>query len=286
MNDDRQRLFCGTELCARIELAEAELVAQATAAGRARQAGEAPLVLPLAGGVAAWGREGSPLNKVAGLGFGGVPSDEELTALERAFDERHAPVRVELATLAVAGLAGVLAARGYHLVGFENVLGLRLPIALESLAIAAGVTLAESGEAELDAWLEVLIAGFATPDSQGVPAGESYAPDLIREIMRDTVSAEGFIRYAARRQGELAGAASLRLSGEIAQLTGAATLPHHRRQGVQSSLLAARLARATMADCKVAVVTTEPGSKSQENIQRQGFELLYTRAVLVREPRP
>ena len=33
----------------------------------------------------------------------------------------------------------------------------------------------------------------------------------------------------------------------------------------------------------VAVVTTQPGSKSQQNVQRQGFELLYTRAVLVRE---
>jgi hypothetical protein len=29
-------------------------------------------------------------------------------------------------------------------------------------------------------------------------------------------------------------------------------------------------------------VTTEPGSKSQQNVQRQGFELLYSRAVLVR----
>jgi len=42
---------------------------------------------------------------------------------------------------------------------------------------------------------------------------------------------------------------------------------------------AARVARS---GCDVAVVTTQPGSKSQENLQRQGFELLYTRAVLVR----
>jgi hypothetical protein len=30
------------------------------------------------------------------------------------------------------------------------------------------------------------------------------------------------------------------------------------------------------------VVTTQPGSKSQENVQRLGFELLYTRAILVK----
>ena len=33
-----------------------------------------------------------------------------------------------------------------------------------------------------------------------------------------------------------------------------------------------------------AVITTQPGSKSQQNAQRQGFDLLYTRAVLVKQP--
>jgi hypothetical protein len=29
-------------------------------------------------------------------------------------------------------------------------------------------------------------------------------------------------------------------------------------------------------------VTTMPGSKSQQNVQRAGFELLYARAILVK----
>lgn len=52
---------------------------------------------------------------------------------------------------------------------------------------------------------------------------------------------------------------------------------------MQSALLAERLAVAGRTGCDVAVVTTQPGSKSQENVQRQGFHLLYTRAILVRE---
>jgi len=51
-----------------------------------------------------------------------------------------------------------------------------------------------------------------------------------------------------------------------------------------STALARRLAIASEADGTVAVVTTQPGSKSQANSQRRGFELLYSRAVLVREP--
>ena len=65
---------------------------------------------------------------------------------------------------------------------------------------------------------------------------------------------------------------------------GATTAPAHRRRGVQAALLSARLADARAAGCDIAVVTTLPGSKSQQNVQRQGFELLYARATLVREP--
>ncbi|MGZ5378887.1 MAG: GNAT family N-acetyltransferase, partial [Mycobacterium sp.] len=46
--------------------------------------------------------------------------------------------------------------------------------------------------------------------------------------------------------------------------------------------LAARLVDAAAAGCDIAVVTTAPGSKSQENVQRRGFDLLYTRAILVK----
>ena len=38
------------------------------------------------------------------------------------------------------------------------------------------------------------------------------------------------------------------------------------------------------AGCDVAVIVTQPGSTSQQNAQRRGFGLLYTRAVLVKQP--
>ena len=65
---------------------------------------------------------------------------------------------------------------------------------------------------------------------------------------------------------------------------GAATAPAHRRRGVQTALLSARLADAAAAGCDVAVITTQPGSKSQQNAQRRGFDLLYARATLVKHP--
>jgi hypothetical protein len=76
--------------------------------------------------------------------------------------------------------------------------------------------------------------------------------------------------------------ASLRIADGVAQLAGSATATAHRRRGIQSALLAARLIDAAAAGCDLAVVTTKPASKSQQNVQRRGFDLLYTRAVLVK----
>lgn len=90
------------------------------------------------------------------------------------------------------------------------------------------------------------------------------------------------MRYAALRDGIVAGGAGMRLAEGVAQLTGAATAPAHRRRGVQTALLSARLADAAAAGCDVAVITTQPASTSQENAQRRGFDLLYTRAILVK----
>ena len=89
-------------------------------------------------------------------------------------------------------------------------------------------------------------------------------------------------RISRCADGVVAGGGGLRITEGVAQLIGAATAPAHRRQGVQTALLSTRLADAAAAGCDIAVVTTAPGSKSQQNVQRQGFHLLYTRAVLVK----
>jgi ribosomal protein S18 acetylase RimI-like enzyme len=105
---------------------------------------------------------------------------------------------------------------------------------------------------------------------------------VARVILRDTLAAPSFERFVARRNGIVAGGASLRLHEGVAQLAGAATRPEHRRLGVQTALLRHRLHAAARRGCDVAVVTTAPGSKSAENVQRFGFSILYVRAVLVK----
>ncbi|MDI3286346.1 GNAT family N-acetyltransferase [Polyangium sp. 15x6] len=277
-------LFASTNLAARIEEAECGLLADSVDVALRRHPETRPFAIPLAGGIATFSAPNSPLNKVAGLGFAGPLDEAALVAVEQAFAERGSPVQVEIANLADPSIARELTLRGYVLQGFENVLGRSLPASPEAPR-APVVDVQPSPLSELSAWTDVVVTGFASPDTQGVASHESFPRELLENVMLDMASASGFSRYLARRDGVVAGAASLRLAKGVAQLCGAATLPEHRRRGVQSALLAARLEIAAKAGCDVAVVTTQPGSKSQENVQRQGFELLYTRAVLVRSPK-
>jgi len=282
MTNGQTRIFAGTELAARIERAERSLIAESAQAAERRDPGGRVFATMLAGGVAAWAGEGSPLNKVAGLGFGGPVDEGELDAIERAYAARGSAVQVELATAGEPSVAALLTRRGYVLAGFENVLALALAPGRRA-KIADAIEIRDSPESELDLWLDIVVTGFASPDLQGVASHEVFARDAIENAMRDCIAASGFVRSIALHGGVPAGGGSLRQCAGVAQLCGAATLPEHRRRGVQSALLEARLAAAAAAGCDVAVVTTQPGSKSQQNVQKQGFELVYARAVLIRE---
>jgi GNAT superfamily N-acetyltransferase len=282
MNAGRLPLFCDTALAERIERVEAQLIAKASEAARRRRADTAGFVIPIAGGVASFAEEGSPFNKVAGLGFGGVPSAAALDEIERAFTACGTPVQIELAHLGDPAIGAHLTERGYRLASFENVLGLALKGQPEPVT-PAGVEVRPSGDDEFEAWLDVVVDGVAHPDTQGVPSHEEFPREVVVRAERDFAAA-GVTRYVALRDGVIAGGASMRMAEGVAQLTGAATAPAHRRRGVQTALLSARLADAAAACCYVAVTTTQPGSKAQQNAQRQGFDLLYTRAVLVKPP--
>jgi ribosomal protein S18 acetylase RimI-like enzyme len=272
-------VFCDVSLAARIERAEVELLREACANVRLRLPDV--LTLDVGGGLALCTEPGSPLNKVAGLGFAQFDEGEWLQ-IEESHRQRRAPMQVEISTLADPTVAKFLTSRGFELVGVENVLGRSL-----DADMAPGdhgcVAISRSDAGDLQSWMDVMTTGFATPDTQGVPTHESFDRAALERIIRDFAAAPGVVRYLAQRGGDNAGAATMRMAGGIAQLCGAATLPLHRRRGVQSALLDNRLANAGREGCTLAVMTTHPGSKSQQNAMRHGFMLLYSRVILLRK---
>ncbi len=273
--------FCSVQWAARIEAAECGLLDACARACAARHPDQDVLLREVAGGLAAYTGEGSPLNKLAGLGFGGELDLDVLAQLEAHFAQQGAPLQVEVSTLADPGVAQTLTRRGYALVGFENVLGCALPVA-DPPPAPAGSSIEEGGDA--GTWLDVVVSGFQVPEEQGVASHEEFPREVLERVIADMTSAPGFRRYLARRDGEPVGGASLMITDGIAQLCGSATLPAQRRRGVQTTLLARRLTDAAAAGAELALIITRPGSKSQENAERRGFRLLYPRAVLLRQP--
>ena len=277
-------LFAGTETAARIERAECDLLRGAAAAFAAAEPRCDPFVREIAGGVAVFTEEGMPFNKLAGLGFAGMPDPAELDQVEEELRRRTSRLQVEVSSLGDPGVAALLSRRGYTLEGIENVLGRVLPATDAGAAPADGIDIVELAAGDQDPWTDVVLVGFQAPDEIGVPSHESFERGPLERAMRVFARVDGMRRYLVTRHGHPAGGGSLRLSSEgVAQLCGAATLPAHRRRGIQSLLLSRRLADAAAAGCDVAVVTTQPGSKSHENAHRRGFALLYVRSVLVKE---
>ncbi len=273
-------LFPSATLAGRLERAEASLVMEFARAAQRRTPTDV-YISRLGGGAAVLAGTASPFNKMAGLGF--APLDETaLAEAEREFAARSVPLRAEVSTLGNPEIFALLASRGYVLSGFENVLGLDLRNAERLPRPAPSVAVRRIGDDETQAWIRIVVTGFLHPDTfDGPPPTESFDRDPLEAVFTDTQAIAGMSKYFATLDGLVAGGASMRIADGVAQLSGASTLPAYRRRGVQTSLLAVRL-REAAESCEIAVVTTEPGSKSQQNVQRQGFELLYARAVMVK----
>jgi ribosomal protein S18 acetylase RimI-like enzyme len=160
-------------------------------------------------------------------------------------------------------LAATLAEVGAAQTGFHAVLlGRPLPGERAELAVE------HAQDPKLFA--DVLLRGHGVPDA-------ARARDL--SSVRRWTEIDGWHLYLARVDGEPAGAALLVLEEGLAYLANASTLPEFRRRGVQTALIAARIADARAGGCEEVCSGTTFGSASQRNLERAGLAVAYTKAV-------
>jgi predicted GNAT family acetyltransferase len=243
------------------------------------------LQLPLAGGTAVYATPGSPLNKVIGVGLEPTFDVERLTAelaaIETAWQQRNEPVRIELSTLANPEIYPLLHARGYVLQGFENELG--RPLAdIPAPTFAENIAVEELRTEDDETWLKIAVDAFLDMDGTGSVADDPLSRETLASVLSDVAGTPGFTRYLARYGGTPAAVASMRIDAGLGQLAGTATSTPFRGKGLQKALIAHRLHSARQAGCDLAVVTTAPGTRSQENLMRNGFALLYARVILIK----
>jgi hypothetical protein len=272
------QLHASLELARRVDRAEIDFCALAGSVGAA----SGVVSLEAGGGRALFGRPGSPLNKVLGLGLHGPVSDRELDRIESFYSERRAPVQIELCPLAASNVAPRLIARGYVVQAFENELARTMPRAANESADgeAVRVTLARPDQDKL--WIQVTAEGFAAfePPVGGGAPGEVLGVDVMMEMMSQFAHPR-IRRYLAWVGDEPAGGGAAWTHEGVVGIFGTATLPAFRRRGVQRAVTLQSMLDAEDAD--LAIATTAPGSTSQRTFERLGFCVIYTRAIFVKD---
>ena len=255
--------FADAVLARRLEAAEAVNARGCTAAT------PGATFLDTGGGCAIFVGAESPLTQAIGLGLNGPVSEQEVDSLEAFFRSRGARISLDFCPLADPGLLEILGRRGYRATEFNNVLVKRLSGA--EIVIAPRVRRALAGESDL--WSHTVGRGFF---DQG---------DLTTEEMdvgRAIFAMPGALCYlAVGNSGEPAGGGALAARDGLATLFADSTIAGFRRQGLHRELISARLNEAIALGCDTATASTLPGSASQRNFERLGFEVVYTKVTFV-----
>ncbi|MGN7385099.1 GNAT family N-acetyltransferase [Paenibacillus sp. SAFN-117] len=89
----------------------------------------------------------------------------------------------------------------------------------------------------------------------------------------------GWRIYLASWQEQPAAVAVMHISDDIASCTLAATAPQFRRKGLHTALLLRRMHDAYKADCRLVAAQASFAGTSQNNMERAGMRIAWTRAV-------
>ena len=100
--------------------------------------------------------------------------------------------------------------------------------------------------------------------------------DFLHELAQVSAHSKS-LSFIAALKGKPVATGALSITGDVALLAGASTIPAARRQGAQLALLEERLRYAAVHGCTVAMMAANPGSGSQRNAERNGFRIAYTR---------
>jgi GNAT superfamily N-acetyltransferase len=266
--------FSDLALARRLERAEGDACLQ-FAAARSRISPESGAQwMEYAGAQVVFDGVDSPVTQTFGLGLHEELNAQTLDAIESFFLDRGAPVRHEISPFAGVPALDLLCRRNYRPIETASVLYQPISQRGESKAEAQSaqtedveVRIVAAGEAQL--WAEI--------NHRGWSGDHPEVSDFLLNFSVIAAGREHTISFLAEWNGIPGAAASLSIHEGVAMFSGAATVPEMRRRGLQSALLRERLRVGMEQGCDLAMMVTEPGSDSQRNAERNGFQIAYTR---------
>lgn len=211
----------------------------------------------------------SPLTQSFGLGLFDAISNIEMERLEAFFRARRAPVCHEVSPLADVSLLPLLNERRYQPIEFTSVMCRRISPELSLTGpMNDRLRVRPIDDSEHDLWAETAARGWSESPELA---------DFMLTLSQIGAQRKHTVSFIAELNGRPIATGAMSISGGVALLAGASTIPEGRKQGAQLALLETRLRYAAEHGCDIAMMGAAPGSPAQRNAERQGFCIAYTR---------
>ncbi len=243
--------------------------------------------IEVAGGTVCWGGEGSWQNEGRGLGLRGPVSDEDLDRLCAFLEERGGRARIDVCPFADETLFRGLAARGFVVREFENVLCRELGEGEDFRALLpGGWPTGPGGERlvieDVDKSDEGRVREFAEVSQSGFrPEGEAMG-EAEWATMQRMARHPRMWPMVARFGEEAVGGGAVEAWEVSGALIGTSVTAAFRGRGVQQALMAVRMERARDLGCRLVTIGSAPGIPTERNAWRLGFRVAYTKALMER----
>jgi hypothetical protein len=209
----------------------------------------------------------SPCTQTFGLGIFEDLRPATLDTIEHFFIEQGAPVLHEVSPFAGVAALAMLCERGYRPVEMSSVL--YQTVMQPAAANLENVSVRVIGPDEVELWSQVSTQGWAHDQPE--------LTELLLNLGTVIATRKNTVCFLASIDGQPGAAGALSLHEGVALFAGAATVPALRRRGLQTALLRERMRYAFDHRCELAMMCATPGSDSQRNAERRGFQVAYTR---------
>jgi GNAT superfamily N-acetyltransferase len=260
-------IFSDVALARRLECAEGFSCAQ-YAVTRSRLFPESNAAWMECGGAyAVFDGVDSPCTQTFGMGLFEELKEETLDIIEQFFLDRDAPVMHEVSPFAGVAALNLLCRRGYRPMELSSVLFRAVEQPSARSSTSARVRIISADEASL--WSEISARGWAHNHPE--------LREFLTELGQLTAARAQTACFLAESDGQPGAAGVLTIHDGVALFAGSSTVPELRRRGLQTALLEERMRYAFDHACNLAMMVALPGSESQRNAERRGFQIAYTR---------
>lgn len=188
------------------------------------------------------------------------------------YKQKDIPVRFELTPGHVSSdFLMFLSNKGFYQSDFHTTLYAEHP-SHQDIETNAKIIVRELNHNEFDLFAEIYTKGF------GMPA---FLKDGVAQNNKILYDNENWTFYLANIESEPVGIGVLYTHNRIGTLAAATTLPEFRNHGIQTALIKKRMQKSLEQGCRLFVGQAKFGSVSQNNMERAGMRIGYTKAIWV-----